>query len=532
MFANMRRVGKGFFRVETPLFKGMLVVQEIDTGVDEVSVRDVNTAEGVAKGDASAANDERIETSDDIVMDDVSNQGRMVAKMDADVVLEKDKDVAANIVKDVQDEEEIKPAEFQEVVEIVTTAKIITKVVTAASDFIIAASTNITAADAQVPAATTTAAPLRLTAALKRRKGVVIRDPEEELEAELNINIDWDKVIDHVHKKAKEDPVVKRYQALKRKPQNEAQARKNMMIYLKNVTKEQINEEESIALKRLNETQAEKAAKRQKLDKEKNQRSVHDQAKVKSWKLLESCGVQIITLTTTQLILLVERKYPLTKFTLNQMLNNVRFEVKEESEASLELLRFTRQQQQEGTSLVDSPRHQDTMRDTSAHTRVISFDDEASDKEDTSKEEIIDEIDADEDIALVSTHDDVSTQDNIVQNKGIEDVVSDVETIVITAESTKINVEVTQAPKRKGVMIQELEETITTTKTSFLQQPYIQDKGKGKAKMIEETKMPKKRKHQIRADEELAKKLQVEIDEEDRLARERELKRNKKQMMH
>nr|GFC31889.1 hypothetical protein [Tanacetum cinerariifolium] len=79
----------------------------------------------------------------------------------------------------------------------------------------------------------------------------------------------------------------------------------------------------------------------------KNQRSVHGPAKVKGWKLLESCGVQIITFTTTQLILLVERKYPLTRFTLGQMLNAVRLEVDKESEVSLELLRFTRQQHQE-----------------------------------------------------------------------------------------------------------------------------------------------------------------------------------------
>nr|GFD09072.1 hypothetical protein [Tanacetum cinerariifolium] len=76
--------------------------------------------------------------------------------------------------------------------------------------------------------------------------------------------------------------------------------------------------------------------------------SVHGSAKVKGWKLLESCGVQIITFTTTQLILLVERKYPLTRFTLDQMLNAVRLKVKEESKVSLELLRFTRQQHQEG----------------------------------------------------------------------------------------------------------------------------------------------------------------------------------------
>nr|GEX15121.1 hypothetical protein [Tanacetum cinerariifolium] len=71
----------------------------------------------------------------------------------------------------------------------------------------------------------------------------------------------------------------------------------------------------------------------------------------------------------------------------------------------------------------DGPRHQDTMRDTFAHTRLISSsDDEALDKEDISKQGRIDEIDVDEDIALVSTHDDVSSQDNIVQDEFIEDV--------------------------------------------------------------------------------------------------------------
>nr|GFD01589.1 hypothetical protein [Tanacetum cinerariifolium] len=80
----------------------------------------------------------------------------------------------------------------------------------------------------------------------------------------------------------------------------------------------------------------------------KNQRGSYGLAKVKSWKLLESCGVHIITCTTTQMILLVERKYPLTRFTLDQMLNNVRLEVEEESEVSLKLLRFVRRQQQKG----------------------------------------------------------------------------------------------------------------------------------------------------------------------------------------
>nr|GEW72955.1 reverse transcriptase domain-containing protein [Tanacetum cinerariifolium] len=410
---------------------------------------------------------------------------RMITDIDkdADVVLEEAKDVAAD-PKDDQDtnvqvnvdiqgrtaesqaeiykidldhankvlsmqEEKSEPTEFQEVVDIVTTVKIITEVVTAAS-------TTITVADVPIPAATTTATPTLTAAPSRRTKGVVIRDHEEsttttftiihseakskdngkgilveepkplkkqdqikqdekyarELEAELNRTIDWDEAIDHVNKKVKEDKSVKRYQAIKRKPQTEAQARKNMMVYLKNVAgfkmdyfkgisyddirpifekhfdsnvaflqkiKEQIDEEESRALKRINETLAKKAAKRQKLIEEveelkrhlqivpnedddfyteatplarkKNQRSVHGQAKVKSWKLLESCGVQIITFTTTQLILLVERKYPLTRFTLDQILNNVRLEVEAESEVSLELLSFIRQQHQEGAQL-------------------------------------------------------------------------------------------------------------------------------------------------------------------------------------
>nr|GEX29444.1 hypothetical protein [Tanacetum cinerariifolium] len=49
-----------------------------------------------------------------------------------------------------------------------------------------------------------------------------------------------------------------------------------------------------------------------------------------------------------QMILLVERRYPLTRFTLDQMLNDVRLEVEKESEVLLELLRFVRRQQQEG----------------------------------------------------------------------------------------------------------------------------------------------------------------------------------------
>nr|GEU74317.1 hypothetical protein [Tanacetum cinerariifolium] len=111
-----------------------------------------------------------------------------------------------------------------------------------------------------------------------KEKGVVIRDPKETATPSTIIHSEakskdkrkgiMDEVIDQVQRKEKEDNAVKRYQALKRKPQTEAQARKNMTIYLRNKTKEHIEEEDSITLKRISETQEDKAAKKQKLDEE------------------------------------------------------------------------------------------------------------------------------------------------------------------------------------------------------------------------------------------------------------------------
>nr|GEU46168.1 putative ribonuclease H-like domain-containing protein [Tanacetum cinerariifolium] len=51
-------VGKGFSGVETPLFEGMIVEQQVDEGDAEVNVDDVPATGVAAKGDVSAANDE------------------------------------------------------------------------------------------------------------------------------------------------------------------------------------------------------------------------------------------------------------------------------------------------------------------------------------------------------------------------------------------------------------------------------------------------------------------------------------------
>nr|GEZ49152.1 hypothetical protein [Tanacetum cinerariifolium] len=184
---------------------------------------------------------QRVDTSDDTVIDDISKQGRIIASMDADVDVTL-KDVAA-ITKEVTADAEIeeKPAELQEVVEVVTTAKLITKVVTSSS-------ATITAVETPIPAATSTAAALTLTttpSAARKRKGVVIRDHKETATPSIIIHSKakskdkWkgilDDVIDQVQKKEKEDNAVMRYQALKSKPQTKAQAKKNMMIYLRNM---------------------------------------------------------------------------------------------------------------------------------------------------------------------------------------------------------------------------------------------------------------------------------------------------------
>nr|GEX47939.1 hypothetical protein [Tanacetum cinerariifolium] len=81
----------------------------------------------------------------------------------------------------------------------------------------------------------------------------------------------------------------------------------------------------------------------------------------------------------------------------------------------------------------------------------------------------------------------------------------------------------TSKPKVKGVVIQDPSESPTTTTTIPKQKS--QDKGKG---IMVEEHVKSKKKDQIRLDEKAALKLQAEFNEEQRLARERELKKNKK----
>nr|GEW89837.1 hypothetical protein [Tanacetum cinerariifolium] len=200
--------------------------------------------------------------------EDASKQGEIIAKIDADkdVTLEEVDAAKDAEVENNADDEKAEPSELKEVIEVVTTAKLMIEVVTAATTTIIAA---------PIAAATITAAP----SAARRKKGVVIRDPEETA-TPLTI----------VRSKPKSKDKGK-----------EAHARKNMMVYLKNMagfkmdffkgmsyddirlifekyfnsnvaflekSEKELEEEASRALKRKSKSSKEKVVMKQKLDKE------------------------------------------------------------------------------------------------------------------------------------------------------------------------------------------------------------------------------------------------------------------------
>nr|GEY19799.1 putative reverse transcriptase domain-containing protein [Tanacetum cinerariifolium] len=198
-------------------------------------------------------------------------------------------------------------AEVQEAIEIVTTAKLMTKVVTAATtQVVLAAKPGVVAVSTPISAAKPTAKPkvLKIVPAApavstRKRNGVIIRDPEEELHddtpAETLSVKDKGKDKDV---QAKGIQYIRRYHGYKKKPQSESEARKNMIAYLKNTkgfkmaffkgktydqirpifqagfdanmrfllkSREEMEKEEEEIIKSINETPAQKAAKRRRL---------------------------------------------------------------------------------------------------------------------------------------------------------------------------------------------------------------------------------------------------------------------------
>ncbi|GJY95675.1 hypothetical protein Tco_0512036 [Tanacetum coccineum] len=131
----------------------------------------------------------------------------------------------------------------------------------------------------------------------------------------------------------------------------------------------------------------------------------------------------------------------------------------------------------------------------------------------------------------VSTADPVTTAGEVVTTANV--VVSTAEVTTNSTTTTTIDeltlaqtlIEIKAAkPKARGVIVQEPSEFTTTTSPSQPSQ-LPQAKDKGKAKMVEPEK-PLKKKDQIMFDKEVAQKLQAQLDaeleEEEKLARQRE----------
>nr|GEY28544.1 ribonuclease H-like domain-containing protein [Tanacetum cinerariifolium] len=290
VFANMKRVSTGFSRVVTSLFDNMLVPTEPYTlkpykkhkpkkqqtqapkvpspeplpehmlpslsndplpgGKDSLKLKELmdlctHLSNKVLKLESEVIHikstyKERIEKIEGRV-DRLEEENRLLkelhsvhSKVDtATPIVEKEKSfkqgrIIADIDEDDVDDEE--PAEIEEVLEVVTAVKLIIEV-----------TTTTEATKVSVP---------------RRRRGVVIQDPEEttaivvvhsEFQSKdkgKDILIEEPKSLKGQQVKRSErlnDAVIK-YQALKRKPLTEAQARKNMIIYKKNMA-EEVNEE-------------------------------------------------------------------------------------------------------------------------------------------------------------------------------------------------------------------------------------------------------------------------------------------------
>nr|GEX61816.1 hypothetical protein [Tanacetum cinerariifolium] len=290
---------------------------------------------------------QRVNTSDDTLMDDVFTQGRIIDELDKDegVVLMNEKEKPEEVRVNTDDaqvkgrQSNIYQIDMNHAAKVLISAAAI--VPAAVTETVSTDVSEIVSVADVVP--TVTAAPVKVDVpSTKRKRGVVIWDPEEEssvktptetktkdkekgimvekpkpmkkkqqveldeayarkLHEEINQDIDWEVAIDHVKPKAQEDPFIQRYQVMKKRPQTEEQAQQNMMMYLKNTagfrldyfkgmsyddirpifeakfntnmkfllkSKEQIEEETNRAIKSINQTPAQKAAKRRRLNEE------------------------------------------------------------------------------------------------------------------------------------------------------------------------------------------------------------------------------------------------------------------------
>nr|GEZ44706.1 copia protein [Tanacetum cinerariifolium] len=213
VFANIRRVEKGFSRVETPLFEGMLVGQEIEEEIDiDEHVEEV-TAGDDTQGDDTTAHGE---------VATVTQEPSIPSPTPTIPLSQPPKDIPST--SKVQQTPPQSPQ--------VQSPSPQPQPQQQAADFpIYLLQEALDACDAL----TRRVEYLEPKPFKKKQQIKIDEEYARKLHAELNEDIDWDVAIDHVKLKAKEDLDVQRCQVIKRKLQTKAHAQKNMMMYLKNV---------------------------------------------------------------------------------------------------------------------------------------------------------------------------------------------------------------------------------------------------------------------------------------------------------
>ncbi|GKA08157.1 putative reverse transcriptase domain-containing protein [Tanacetum coccineum] len=126
--------------------------------------------------------------------------------------------------------------------------------------------------------------------------------------------------------------------------------------------------------------------------------------------------------------------------------------------------------------------------------------------------------------ALITSTDELTLAQNLIEIKGAKPkTIKDV-----TTTTTSVTTATVTRPKAKGIVFHDQEEQVSVSKlTVSLTQPSIKDKGK---EIMIEPERPLKKKDKIVADEELARQLdaemQVEIEEEERIRRQKEEEAN------
>nr|GEV21545.1 hypothetical protein [Tanacetum cinerariifolium] len=285
-FSSQWKVGKGCLGVETPLFEGMLVAREPEEQGDveeQDDAEEQGNADNAAEEPITAASEDdvedqsipsptpptpppqqhqdipstsqvkklertnkvktlklrrlrkvrtsqRVDTSDDTIMEDVSNQGRIIDELDKDegAVLMSEKEEKENEeVKDITGDAQVEgrqadiyqidmdhaakvlsmqadEPEIQEAVDVVTTAKLITKVVAAVSETVNAAAVVPAATDPKEESSGKTPTE---TKSKDKGKGIMVEEPKplkkkqqveldeayaRKLHEELNQDIDWE----------------------------------------------------------------------------------------------------------------------------------------------------------------------------------------------------------------------------------------------------------------------------------------------------------------------------------------------------